>query len=165
MLSSDRPSDLPLSNAELFALASMACFWAKKLDDANTRAFSSMLIAARALVKEKNANVSAEASSNHCASSTTHSSGRSSATSESKLNTPNPTRNRSGARPARTPNTISSASRCGSGSLARRSRTGAHEGTSRHFAIRSLPHRAKQITSGQRSRVCSRSQRTMARLL
>jgi hypothetical protein len=35
----------------------------------------------------------------------------------------------------------------------------------RHSATRSLPHRAKQITSGRRSRACSRLRRTMARSL
>ena len=53
-----------------------------------------------------NASACAEAASSHCASSTTHTSGRSSATSESRLRTARPTRNRSGASPSRKPNAV-----------------------------------------------------------
>ena len=49
------------------------------------------------------ASVSADAWSSHCASSTTHSSGCSSAASESRLSTARPTRNRSGAAPGAQP--------------------------------------------------------------
>ena len=58
--------------------------------------------------------------SSHWASSTTHTSGCSSATSENRLRTARPTRKRSGAFPSRSPNAVPSASRCGSGSRSRR---------------------------------------------
>ena len=61
------------------------------------------------------ASACAEAPSSHCASSTTQTSGRSSATSDSRLRTARPTRNRSGASPSRTPNAVPKASRCGPG--------------------------------------------------
>ena len=73
-----------------------------------------------------NASTCADAWSSHCASSTTHNSGRSSATSASNVSTASPTRNRSGAAPARSPNAISSASRCGPGRPSVRSSSGAH---------------------------------------
>jgi hypothetical protein len=57
-----------------------------------------------------NTSACAEARSSHCASSTTHRSGCSSATSESRLRTANPTRNRSDGFPARNPNATASAS-------------------------------------------------------
>ena len=47
-----------------------------------------------------NASTCAEARSSHCASSTTHKRGCCSATSDSRLKTASPTRNRSGARPS-----------------------------------------------------------------
>ena len=72
------------------------------------------------------ASVNAEARSSHCASSTTHSSGRCSASAANKLSTANPTRNRSGAVPSLSPNTVSSARRCGAGSSSMRSSNGAH---------------------------------------
>ena len=53
--------EVELASAEREVFEAQILMDEKKLDDANTRAFSSMLIAARALVKEKNANVSAEA--------------------------------------------------------------------------------------------------------
>jgi hypothetical protein len=68
----------------------------------------------------------AEARSSHCASSTRHSSGRSPETSESRPNTPSPTRKRSGGAPARIPNAVSSASHCGSGRCGSRSSSGKH---------------------------------------
>ena len=57
--------------------------------------------------------------SSHCASSTTHSSGRSSAVSESRLSAARATRNRSGARAGAEPEHDLSASRCGAGSRSR----------------------------------------------
>ena len=68
----------------------------------------------------------AEAASSHCASSTMQTSGRSSATTDSRLKAARPTRNRSGASPSRKPNAVPSASRCGPGRRPRRSRNGAH---------------------------------------
>jgi sulfite reductase (ferredoxin) len=53
--------EVELASAEREIFEAQILMDEKKLDDANTRAFSSMLIAARALVKEKNANVSTEA--------------------------------------------------------------------------------------------------------
>jgi sulfite reductase (ferredoxin) len=53
--------EVELASAEREIFESQVLMDEKKLDDANARAFSSMLIAARALVKEKNANVSNEA--------------------------------------------------------------------------------------------------------
>ena len=73
-----------------------------------------------------NTSACAEARSSHCASSTTHTSGCSSAASESKLRTANPTRNRSGAFPTPSPNATPSAFCCGAGSRSRRSSIGAH---------------------------------------
>ena len=73
-----------------------------------------------------NARACAEARSSHCASSTTHSSGRSAATSDSRLSTARPTRNRSGGGPASRPNAVPRAARCGPGSRSRRSSIGPH---------------------------------------
>ncbi len=73
--------------------------------------------------------------SSHCASSTRHTSGRSSATCESRLSTARPIRNRSGAGPALMPNAVRSASRCGSGSESSRSSIGAHNWCSPANAI------------------------------
>jgi hypothetical protein len=70
--------------------------------------------------------VNAEVWSSHCASSTTHNRGRSSAASDNKLSTARPTRNRSGAGPAVRPKTVRSASRCGPGNRSRRSSSGTH---------------------------------------
>ena len=61
----------------------------------------------------------AEARSSHWWSSTRHTSGRSSATSDSRLRTARPTRNRSGADPELMPNAVRSASRRGVGSVSR----------------------------------------------
>ena len=70
--------------------------------------------------------VNAEVWSSHCASSTTHNRGRSSAASDNKLSTARPTRNRSGAGPAARPKTVRSASRCGPGNRSTRSSSGTH---------------------------------------
>jgi len=77
-------------------------------------------------LRATNANTCADARSNHCASSMTHSSGRSCAASEKRLKVANATRKRSGAAPALTPNVISSAPRCGAGSRSTKSSIGAH---------------------------------------
>src|SRR5450432_1134890 len=53
--------EVELASAEREIFEAQILMDDKKLDDANARAFSSMLIAARALVKERNANVSTEA--------------------------------------------------------------------------------------------------------
>jgi sulfite reductase (ferredoxin) len=53
--------EVELASAEREIFESQILMDEKKLDDANARAFSSMLIAARALVKERNANVSTDA--------------------------------------------------------------------------------------------------------
>ena len=66
----------------------------------------------------------AEARSSHCASSTTQASGCCSATSATSVSVASPTRNRSGAAPPLRPNTVASASRCGTGSRSRRSSMG-----------------------------------------
>ena len=68
-----------------------------------SRAANTIPTASASRRRATKASVSAEARSSHCASSTTHNSGRSSATSESKLNTPKPTRNRSGTAPVLEP--------------------------------------------------------------
>ena len=60
-----------------------------------------------------NASVCADTRSSHCASSTMHTSGCSSAASATRLRTASPTRNRSGGGPALSPNAVLSASRCG----------------------------------------------------
>ena len=73
-----------------------------------------------------NASACAEARSSHCASSTTQTSGRSPATSDSRLRTARPTAKRSGASPSRRLNAVRSASRCGPGRRSSRSRNGAH---------------------------------------
>src|SRR3954453_11252193 len=73
-----------------------------------------------------NARACAQARSSHCASSTTQTSGRSAATSESRLSEASATRNRSGAGPPLSPNVTPSASRCGTGRPSRPSNTGAH---------------------------------------
>jgi hypothetical protein len=73
-----------------------------------------------------NASACAEARSSQCASSTTHSSGRSPATSDRRLSTASPTRKRSGGCPACSPNATPSASRCGPGSSSSRSSAGTH---------------------------------------
>ena len=67
-----------------------------------------------------NASVCADTRSSHCASSTMHTSGCSSAASASRLRTASPTRKRSGGGPALRPNAVLSASRCGPGSCSRR---------------------------------------------
>jgi hypothetical protein len=66
------------------------------------------------------------ARSSHCASSITHKTGRSAATSARRLSVASPTRNRSGAPPACSPNATPSASRCGPGSRSSQSSIGAH---------------------------------------
>jgi sulfite reductase (ferredoxin) len=53
--------EVELASAEREIFEAQVLMDEKKLDDANARAFSSMLIAARALVKERNANVSTDA--------------------------------------------------------------------------------------------------------
>ncbi len=53
--------EVELASAEREIFEAQMLMDEKKLEDANARAFSSMLIAARALVKERNANVSTEA--------------------------------------------------------------------------------------------------------
>jgi sulfite reductase (ferredoxin) len=53
--------EVELASAEREIFEAQILMDEKKLDDANARAFSSMLIAARALVKERNANVSTDA--------------------------------------------------------------------------------------------------------
>ena len=68
--------------------------------------------------------------SSHCASSTMHTSGCSSAASASRLRTASPTRKRSGGGPALRPNAVLSASRCGLGSCPRRPSIGAHSACS-----------------------------------
>ena len=68
-----------------------------------------------------------DARSSHCASSITHTSGRCSATSASRLRTANPTRKRSGAGPSRSPNAVPSASLCGPGRCPTRSSIGTHK--------------------------------------
>ena len=73
-----------------------------------------------------NASVCAEIGSSHCASSITHTNGRSSATSASRLSTASPTRNLSGGGPACMPKAVASASRCGPGRRSRWSSIGAH---------------------------------------
>ena len=67
----------------------------------------------------------AEVSSSHCASSTMHTSGFSSATSAMSVSVARPTRKRSGGGRALKPNTVASASRCGSGSRSSRPMSGA----------------------------------------
>jgi hypothetical protein len=57
--------------------------------------------------------------SSHCLSSTKHTSGCSSATSDSRLNTPSPTKNRSGTGPELMPKAVRTASRCGAGKRCR----------------------------------------------
>ena len=66
-----------------------------------------------------NARTCAEARSSHCSSSTRQISGRSSATTESRLRTARPMRKRSGADPELKPNAVRNASRCGPGSRSR----------------------------------------------
>jgi hypothetical protein len=73
-----------------------------------------------------NASTSADARSSHCWSSTRHSSGRSSATPDSRPSTARPTRNRSGVGSALCPKTPRSASRCGVGNTATWSSIRAH---------------------------------------
>lgn len=73
-----------------------------------------------------NVSACAVATSSHCASSKMQTSGRSSATADSRLRAARPTRNRSGESPLRKPNAVPSASRCGPGSRSTRSRNGAH---------------------------------------
>ena len=73
-----------------------------------------------------NARTCTEARSSHCTSSTTHTSGRSPATSDSRLSTARPTRKRSGAGPASRPNAMLRASRCGPGRRPSRSSMGQH---------------------------------------
>lgn len=68
----------------------------------------------------------ADAPSSHCASSTTHTSGRSSAASDSRPRTASPTRKGFGAWPAPSPKATASASRCGCGRRSVSSRIGAH---------------------------------------
>ena len=63
--------------------------------------------------------------SSHCWSSTTQISGRSLATSDSRLSTASATRKRSGGGPSLRPNTVRSASCCGTGSRSNRSSIGA----------------------------------------
>ena len=67
----------------------------------------------------------AEAWSSHCASSTMQTSGCCSATSANSVSVARPTRKRSGAGPALSPNTVASASRCGAGRPSSRSSIGA----------------------------------------
>jgi len=72
-----------------------------------------------------NASACVEAWSIHCASSTRHSAGRSTAASARRPRTASPTRNRSGAGPELMPNAVRKASRWGSGRPLRRSSNGA----------------------------------------
>ena len=73
-----------------------------------------------------NSSACSDARSSHCASSTRHTSGRSSATSDSRPSTARPTRKRSGATPVVNPNAVPNASRCGGGRRSRRSSIDAH---------------------------------------
>ena len=91
-----------------------------------SRAANSRTTGSASSLRATKPNTCAEARSNHCASSMTHSSGRSCAASEKRLKVARATRKRSGAAPALTPNVISSASRCGPGSRSTKSCSGAH---------------------------------------
>jgi hypothetical protein len=73
-----------------------------------------------------NPSACADAWSSHCSSSTTQISGRSEATSESRLSTASPTKNRSGGGPAARPNAVRSAACCGPGIPSRWPSIGAH---------------------------------------
>ena len=73
-----------------------------------------------------NASVCADTRSSHCASSTMHTSGCSSAASASRLRAANPTRKRSGGGPRLRPNAVFNASRCGLGRWPSRSSMCAH---------------------------------------
>ena len=68
----------------------------------------------------------ADSRSTHCASSTTHSRGRSREASASRLNAARPTSSCSGAALLLMPNAVPIAARCGSGSWSSRSSIGAH---------------------------------------
>ena len=81
-----------------------------------------------------NASACADARSSHCASSTTHSNGRSRAASARRPSTARPTKKRSGGSPALRPNAVLSASRCGPGSASSRSSIGAHSCCSPAYA-------------------------------
>ena len=107
-----RPSTTSLGNPSSASLGSRVAN-SSATDSANSR-------------RATNTSAWAEARSSHCASSTTHTSGCSSATSENRLSTARPTRNRSGAFPPRSPNATPSASCWGTGSRSRRSSIGAH---------------------------------------
>jgi pimeloyl-ACP methyl ester carboxylesterase len=73
-----------------------------------------------------NPSACAEARSSHCSSSITQISGRSPATSDNRLSTARPTKNRSGGGPAARPNAVRSASRWGVGRLSALLSRGAH---------------------------------------
>jgi carbonic anhydrase/acetyltransferase-like protein (isoleucine patch superfamily) len=87
---------------------------------------STLMPGAQLGARATNARARAEARSSHCASSTTQSSGRSSAASDSRPRTASPTRKVLGACPVPSPRAIAIASRCGSGRRSRSSRLGEH---------------------------------------
>jgi hypothetical protein len=88
----------------------------------DARTAKTMATGSAASRRATNSSVCTEAWSSHWASSTTQTSGRSSATSDSSVSTARPTRKRSGGAPAFSPNAVDSASCCGPGSECSRSR-------------------------------------------
>jgi hypothetical protein len=86
---------------------------------------SSAIFSARSR-RARNASARADASSNHCASSTTQSNERPSAASDIRPRTASPTRNGSGAGPTLRPNATARASRWGSGRRSVSSMIGEH---------------------------------------
>ena len=91
-----------------------------------SRAAASNPTGSASSLRATNASTWDDARSSHCESSITHSSGRCSATADSRLSTARPTRNRSGASPSRNPNATPSAARCGPGNRSSSPSIGAH---------------------------------------
>ena len=94
--------------------------------DPGSRAANTSPTGSAASRRATNPSACADARSSHCSSSITQISGRSVATSDSRLSTASPTKNRSGGGPAARPNAVRSASCCGPGIPSRWPSIGAH---------------------------------------
>ena len=96
------------------------------LGDSDARAANTIATGSAPSRRAANPSACTDARSSHCTSSITQTSGRSLATSDSKLSTARPTKKRSGGGPAAMPNAVRSASCCGPGMLPAWSSIGTH---------------------------------------
>ena len=119
---------------------------------APSRSASRSAIGSASRRRATNPSASADGRSSHCKSSTTHSSGCSSAASASRLSAPEATTRRSPTCPSATPNTASSALRCGAAAMRRAATGGAAADAARRTRARSPPPRPPRAGPGSRAR-------------